>query len=331
MSTLLSFPEASEIVERSQLTGAAEALSGARFERVVLGDGRRLVLKHLPPDGDWLTRFTAGAHRLRLLWDSGTLAQVATAVDHTIVAVVPSNGADVVVMRDVSDSLLPTGSTVSLPQIRQLVAGLAELHRTWQGHQMDGLCPPEARYRLFAPRLHAADDGPNRHPARENILAGWRSFAELVPTDVADAVFAVHQRPELLAAALMASAPATLVHGDAKLENLGACANRLVAIDWGELTGIGPAEIDVAWLAVMSGWRMDVLPDEVFAAYGQQADRRLDPRALDLACIGSLAQMGFKLAARCRAADQPTRDRAALLLDWWVTRVRVALTAWSPA
>ena len=71
----------------------------------------------------------------------------------------------------------------------------------------------------------------------------------------------------------MASAPATLVHGDAKLENLGVSGNRLVAIDWGELTGIGPAEIDVAWLAMMSGWRMDALPDEVFAAY----DRRLDP------------------------------------------------------
>jgi Phosphotransferase enzyme family len=330
MTTSPWFPEAAEIVERSQLTGAAEALSGARFERVVLGDGRRMVLKYLPPEGDWLTRLTAGAGRLRLLWDSGTLAQVAVTVDHTIVALVPSNGADVVVMRDVSDTLLATGSRVSPPQIRKLVAGLAVLHRAWQGHALDGLCPPEARYRLFAPHLHASDDGPNRHPAREIILAGWQVFAEIVPTDVADAVFAVHKCPELLAGALMASAPATLVHGDAKLENLGVSGSRLVAIDWGELTGVGPAEIDVAWLAMMSGWRMDALPDEVFAAYDQRAYRRLDPMALDLACIGSLAQMGFKLASRARATEQATRERAALLLDWWVTRVREALATWSP-
>jgi hypothetical protein len=321
-----SFPEVTEIVESSQLTGAAEALSGAHFERVVLRDGRRMVLKYLPPDGDWLTRLTAGASRLRLLWDSGTLAQVAATVDHTIVALVPSNGADVVVMRDASDTLLATGTRVSLPQVRTLVAGLAELHRAWQGHPLDGLCPPEARYRLFAPHPHASDDGPNRHPAREIILAGWQVFAEIVPADVADAVFAVHERPEILARALMASAPATLVHGDAKLENLGVSGNRLVAIDWGELTGVGPAEIDVAWLAMMSGWRMDALPDEVFAAY----DRRLDPMALDLACIGSLAQMGFKLASRTRATDRPTRERAALLLGWWVTRVREAMATWSP-
>jgi hypothetical protein len=330
MSTPPSLPEASEIIERSQLTEATEALSGAHFERLVLNDGRRLVLKYFPPQGDWLTRFTAGASRLRLLWDSGTLAQVAATVDHAIVALVPSNGVDVVVMRDVSDTLVATGRTVSLPQIHKLVAGLAELHRAWQGRQVDGVGTPEARYQLFAPHLHASDDGPNRHPAREVILAGWQVFAEIVPTDVADAVFAVHERPEVLAGALMASAPATLLHGDAKLENLGLSGNRLVAIDWGELTGVGPAEIDVAWLAVMSGWRLGGLPDEVFAAYNQVADRRLDSSALDLACVGSLAQMGFKLASRSRAMDRPTRERAAVLLSWWVTRVREALATWSP-
>ena len=129
MSTSVSIVESSEIVERTPLPGATEALSGAHFERVVLADGRRLVLKHLPREGDWLTRFTAGAGRLRLLWDSGTLAQVATTVDHAIIAVVPSNGADVVVMRDVTDLLLPPEKTVSLAQVRRLVAGLADLHR----------------------------------------------------------------------------------------------------------------------------------------------------------------------------------------------------------
>src|SRR5437867_13453337 len=101
MTTSVSIPASSEIVERTLLPGAAEALSGARFERVVLADGRRLVLKHLPREGDWLTRITAGASRLRLLWDSGTLAQIAATLDHAVIAVVPSNGADVVVMRDV--------------------------------------------------------------------------------------------------------------------------------------------------------------------------------------------------------------------------------------
>ena len=104
-----------------------------------------------------------------------------------------------------------------------------------------------------------------------------------------------------------------------------------MAVGGGELTGIGPAEIDVAWFAIMSGWRLDWMPGEVFAAYEQQAGRRLDPRALDLACIGSLAQMGFKLAGRSLASDEPTLVRASALPAWWVARVRHArASTWSP-
>jgi hypothetical protein len=331
VNLLLGLEDSSEVAERMVLAAAAEAYSGARFELVVLADGRRLVHKHLPREGDWLTRLTAGDGRMRLLWDSGTLAQVGATVDHAVVAVVPCNGADVVVMRDVADVLIPSGTTVSSEVACRLLAGLGAFHQTWEGREIDGLCRPEDRYRLFAPRLHHSDSGPNRHPLRDRILAGWDAFADLVPTDVAEAVFAVHERPEPLAEALMAAAPATLLHGDAKLENLGLDVDRLVAIDWGELTGIGPAEIDVAWFAVMSGWRIDGMPGDVFAAYDRQAGRRLDPKALDLACIGSLAQMGFRMAGRCRAADEQTRARAATLLAWWVARVRDALSIWSPA
>jgi aminoglycoside phosphotransferase (APT) family kinase protein len=78
---------------------------------------------------------------------------------------------------------------------------------------------------------------------------------DVVPAEISEAVMAVHEDPTGLAEALMASAPPTLVHGDDRLENFGLNGNRLVAIDWGELTGIGPAAIDVARLAVTSGWR----------------------------------------------------------------------------
>lgn len=328
---VLGLEDSDEVAERTVLAAAAEAYSGARFEQVVLADGRRLVLKHLPREGDWLTRLTSGDGRLRRLWDTGTLPQVGTTVDHAVVAVVPFNGTDVVVMRDVADVLIPAGTTVSSAVVCRLLAGLAAFHHAWEGRKLDGLCRTEDRYQLFAPRMHRSDRGPNRHPFRNGIVAGWEAFADLVPIDVADAVFAVHAHPEALAAALLAAAPATLVHGDAKLENLGLDGDRLVAIDWGELTGTGPAEIDVAWFAVMSGWRIDGLPGDVFSAYDRQARRRLDPSALDLACIGSLAQMGFRLAGRCRANDAPTRARATTLLAWWVARVREALSTWSPA
>jgi aminoglycoside phosphotransferase (APT) family kinase protein len=234
-------------------------------------------------------------------------------------------------MRDVADVLLPAGTPVSSLLARRLLGGLGGLHHALASCQVEGLCAPAARYRLFAPALHRTDDGPHRHPARDAILAGWEAFTDLVPTEVAEAVFAVQEQPGPLTTALLESAPSTLVHGDAKLENLGLEGDRLVAIDWGDLTGLGPAEIDVAWFAIQSGWRIDGTPDDLFAAYDAQASRRLDPQALDLACIGAFAQMGFKLAGRARAPDEPTRARSVRLLAWWVDRVREALSTWSPS
>ena len=121
-------------------------------------------------------------------------------------------------MRDVTDFLLPAGSAVSRTTACRLLAGLAALHRAWEGRAIDGLCRPEARYELFAPGPHASDNGPNPHPNRSLILAGWEAFAELVPTDVAQPVFAVHAHPESLVVP----------------ENLGLDGDQLVAIDWGE-------------------------------------------------------------------------------------------------
>ncbi len=332
MGTLLDLGSFGEIAQRSALVfpAGAEAYSGARFERVTLIDGRRLILKYLPSEGDWLTRATDGAGRLRRLWNSGTLARIGDEIDHAIVALAPLAGTDVVIMHDVSGALMSPNAHVSRSTCQRLLAGLARVHQAWNGCTLTGLCRPESRYRLFAPGLHAGDQGPNPHPDRELIVANWECFAELVPADVAEAVFAVHAHPEGLAEALLASAAPTLLHGDAKLGNLGLVGDRVVAIDWGELTGIGPAEIDVAWFAVMSGSRVDWMPDETFQAYEVHAGRRLDRKALDLACIGSLAQMGFRMAHGVRASDEPRRARYSALLGWWVTRVRGALLTWSP-
>src|SRR5207248_958197 len=123
----------------------------------------------------------------------------------------------------------------------------------------------------------------------------------------------------------LADSPVTLLHGDAKLENLGLGKAGLVAVDWGELTGFGPAEVDVAWYALMGAWRIGGTPDDVFSDY-VAAGGELDVAALDAACLGSLAQMGFRLAGHALKAAQPeSRARAAELLDYWVRRSAAAL------
>ena len=124
----------------------------------------------------------------------------------------------------------------------------------------------------------------------------------------------------------LAERPATLVHGDMKLTNLGLEGARLVAIDWGDLTGFGPPEIDVAWYALMNTLRIDATPDDVFADYEAAAGRSLDAVALDLASIGSLAQMGWRFSRfAALAPDETMRTAADTALRWWTARARSAL------
>ena len=318
------------VVSRQPLQGVAEAFSGATLERVELADGRRFVLKHLPAGGDWLTRVSGSTDSVRRLWESGLLARVGAVVDHTVVDVLRWDGRDVVVMRDASAQLLPPTLPVSRRTSRRLLAGLAALHDAGRAEPVQPLCPIGARYGMFAPAVHAADGGPGAHPIRELIVAGWDVFASMADADVAAAVFALHGDPGALGRRL-ARFPATLVHGDVKLENLGLGPSGLVAIDWGELTGFGPAEVDVAWYALMNTLRVGGSPEDVFADYEAAAGHPLEREVLDLVCIGSLAQMGFKLARYAVAAPRAeTRAAAAAQLAWWIARVRAALDRVGP-
>ena len=319
---------------------AGRVVSGATFERAVLSDGRAVVLKHLPAEGDWLTRVTGGAGRTRHLWESGVLGRAGAVVEHAVIDVVREDDHDVVVMRDVGTSLLPRGVRLPAETVDEVVRGLASLHQAFEGCDVRGLCSPADRHRLAAPAFHRTDNGPNPCPFSAAVLHGWDHFGERVPADVASAIFAVLEDPDALGRELESVGTPTLLHGDAKLGNVGLRDGRLVLIDWGELTGTGPAELDLTWLAATATtppqsrgtWAIDAMPDELFRRYVEHAGGRVDARALDLACVGQLAQQGFILASFIAyAPDSASGSWCSLLLEWWIARVRTALDdAWSP-
>jgi hypothetical protein len=306
------------------MTDAAEAFSGATFEGVDLPDGRRLVVKRLPIEGDFMTHVTDGGNRLQRMWRSGLLRRIGEVVDHTILDVRVVNGQDVVIMRDATSDLLPPHTPVSRDDSRRLLARLAEMHDSFADEPVDDLCVLEARYAMAAPDFHATYDGPGPHPMADRITAGWHLFAENVDPDLVDAVSMVHREPKRLGDRLRRF-PATLLHGDPKLENLGITGDRLVAIDWGELTGFGPREVDVAWYAHKGSVRIGCTPDDVFTDYNAGSSEQLDEQALDLACLGALAQMGFRFAVGAFASGPEPPPVARAQLEWWTARVRTGL------
>lgn len=193
-STLSGTPVAS----RTPLD-VVEAYSGAWLERVELADGRVAVVKHLPEEGDWLTRVTDGLGRTRALWHSGLLGRLEPAVEHGILDVTRHRDLgtgdhgigdhDIVVMEDLAARLWPHSSKLDRRTVRGAMAALAALHDVGERVVARGvgeirLCSIGARYGVFAPAFHSGDQGPNPHRFRDGILDGWEMFAEYMDSDV---------------------------------------------------------------------------------------------------------------------------------------------------
>lgn len=84
----------------------------------------------------------------------------------------------------------------------------------------------------------------------------------------------------------------TLIHGDVRLSNLGLPDDGIVLIDWGERTGIAPAAVELASFLIFDAGRLDLPRDDVIADFRDLYRDRFDERALDLALIGGMVQLG---------------------------------------
>jgi hypothetical protein len=307
--------------------GAAEGLSGTPVERVFLPGGGVLVTKRVLPDGDWLMRGMHDDGRAARLWLDGILAEVPPVLEHGVVGVVEEDEGWLLVMRDLGSSLLPEGVLVTRAESRRLIGALAALHAHFAGRSIPGLCPLADRYTLLSPGLTRREAGGSAL-IPTLVERGWELFADVAAGDVADVVLRLLDDPSPLVGAL-AACPCTLVHGDAKLPNLGLAGERVVVIDWGSATGIAPSSIDWAWYLATSasrigGTREDVLED-MRAAEGE----RYDPRSMGLGLLGALVQLGWNKAFdSTQHPDPAVRLREQADLDWWVRRARPTLEQW---
>jgi hypothetical protein len=109
-----------DVVSREPLA-AADGRSGSLLERVVLADGRALVVKHVLDGGDWIMRATADHGRAAELWSAGVLARVPEVIDHTVVGAEQVPGGWVVIMRDVSAALVPDHARVGRDDSRRVL------------------------------------------------------------------------------------------------------------------------------------------------------------------------------------------------------------------
>ena len=158
------------------------------------------------------------------------------------------------------------------------------------------------------------------------MLVGWEVFAEAAPSDVAEAVFETHVRPERLAAALEACGTG-VAHGDYRAANLGLDGERVIVLDWGIATQ-APGVIDLAWYLFVNGWRVAATKDELIGDYRRAAGDLYDERAIELGLLAGIGWFGGLLCHELIESDAAKRERARLELDWWCGRAREAAERW---
>jgi hypothetical protein len=298
--------------------------SGAALERVTLGSGRTVVVKRVTPETDLtLSMFGGTVSQEYLLWRSGALDRLPDRVGHVILdGWTEAQDTTVIVMRDLGDAVLSWDDRLDARACHAMVERVADLHRAFLGDPPEAVAPLAPVLDLFAPAriAAAAHDG---HELFAAALRGWEYFADpaLVPTDVSDAVFGLHDDVRPLAAALLAG-PVTLAHGDLATVNLAFEGERLILLDWA-MPVAAPGAFDIARFLVGCAHVVDLHPDEVVAAYAAAAGPAYDDDSMGLSLLAALGWLGWNKALDVvESPDEAVRERERASLAWWATRAR---------
>ncbi len=250
-------------VETREVVDPGDARSGSVFEKVTI-DGEPYFAKTLGYRTDWIMRVT-GDRDLRTLkiWRAGIMRDVPAEIDHAVVGMAADgDGVDAlltILMRDIADGLFPEGdASISLEDHLGLIDGLAALSAHYWGWSDDiGLTTLEERLRFFAPDNIAPEAAVGDPPVPIRVAAqGWPRLAARAPA-LAELLAAIHAAPGALADA-MRSTPATFLHGDWKMGNLGRHQDgRTILLDWA-YPGSGPVLWDLAWYLALNSARLPI-------------------------------------------------------------------------
>ncbi|KAA0234302.1 MAG: aminoglycoside phosphotransferase [Actinobacteria bacterium] len=299
--------------------------SGSSFARVTI-DGRGYFLKSLSPAGDWIMRITGDyEHRPLLVWQAGIIHSAPACIDPAIVGMALEGDGEhavlSILMHDIGDRLVPEGDEpIRLAQHRGFVDHLAALSAAyWGWEDTIGLVPLSHRFRFFAPDNIAAELDVDDVPVPIRVAdEGWRVLPERSPR-LAEVLAGIHDDPSTLTRALEET-PATFLHGDWKMGNLGSHPDgRTILLDWA-YPGQGPACYDLAWYMALNRSRLPETKEATIEAFRSALERHgVDTGGwwetqLDLCLLGIMATFAWEKAVGDEAE-----------LRWWESRALGAI------
>lgn len=315
---LLSVDSATgSVLERWAVTDAA----GVRHEHVI---------KRLRPGGDWIARATNDDRmREHAIAAGGIFRSLPSSVMSAVVGTTRAVGEAAVIMEDVSPALVPPGDDpLTVAQLRQSLVALAALHSAFHGFPARlagglGLCSIGSWLTLLAPATAEREqDADPPDPVTPHILPGWDAFASLVPDAWAVVEPLLHNPAPLVDA--LRDHPATIVHADAKIGNLGFDGERTILLDW-SMTLRGPGALDLGWYLAVNSARLPLPRADAIEIYRAERERlgRLPAtgaawqRELALSLLSGTLRLGWAKALGASNDDPVVRARERAELGYW--------------
>jgi hypothetical protein len=284
LSTLLQMP-----VRSVQRTPLAEGLGTSRNQKefVVINDNAhaRFFLKQMSPDNDWLMHATHDMRcRAVTLWQYGVLDRLLPDVDHAVIACSYDGDTWGILMRDVSQGILP--DRLNKSQIFWLLDGLTAIHANfWNAPALNdpglGLCDSATVIdALSVQTASALSMIPSILP--DAILEGWTVLEDRLEPDIWQALRALMANPTPLCDAL-SRYPSTLIHGDYRpgesgnLALLPGAPPQVAVLDW-QLAGHSLMTIDLGWFVNNQRVSPVISVGEATTYYRSRLETRLGPR-----------------------------------------------------
>jgi hypothetical protein len=332
---MVGLPDLASVLAAHELDGVPEeplrhdGWSGAQLTRLTRRDGARFVLKRDSLARDWIARVTADQPVLR----EAQLVAAALALPppvrlpHLAAA---GDGDDVVMlMPDLSGTLLTWEAPVDPATVDAVVAALAALHgKPWHASLAPEFPWTELRRRvLLLTRRAAAGYEADGNPVGERFRTGWDAFDGLAARAGRRLVDDLTHDPDPLLAALE-RLPKAGLHGDLKLGNVGLAADGTAwLIDW-QMTLVAPIAVELGWFLVCNVAGLPLPPDDVLERYRLAAGIAADDAwatQRDLAIVVGLLLRGWRKGLDAEAGlTLPTGQRASADLAWWATEAVTA-------
>ena len=195
---------------------------------------------------------------------------------------------------------------------------MARMHAAYMGFETPTELFPRAHdYVILTPMTVALEAAGGRtDPVPQAAGRGWHMMSVRHPKQ-SEILVDLARDPSPLIVALDVG-PATLLHGDWKLGNLGSAAGQTILLDW-DRCGLGAPLVDVAWYLAVNCDRLPESKEATLAAYR----RSLEEAGVDTSTWWD-AQLRAALAgAFLQLAWSKNDDEAEF--GWWSDRLNEAL------